>query len=200
MKQNQVIVVVLPLSLLDQQRKALSPSVVGWPVLPFGCSPKEGLLCLLPWSSSPPPPQTQAEYPSEQRPLYRCYRPVVHLIKPDVFITRQAGIVTAYQKQDTPSTWPWDRKLAMRAPFTAFPTSLSWKMSRGDFPPSSRVTGFTPLEAISMICRSKSHRGIFSDYWIRLKKTGLNIFNTTKSWQLEFPNMKDVLWSSGVLC
>lgn len=35
---------VLPLSLPDQQRKGLFPGVVGWPVLPFVCSPIEGLL------------------------------------------------------------------------------------------------------------------------------------------------------------
>ncbi|KAG7260390.1 hypothetical protein CRUP_006982 [Coryphaenoides rupestris] len=54
---------------------------------------------------------------------------------------------------DTQSlTCPWERKLAMSAPFTAFSMSLSSNTSRGDFPPSSRVTGFTPLDAISIIC------------------------------------------------
>lgn len=48
-------------------------------------------------------------------------------------------------------TSPCVRKLAMRAPFTAFSKEQSEKMIRGDLPPSSSVTGLIPLAAISMI-------------------------------------------------
>lgn len=48
-------------------------------------------------------------------------------------------------------TSPCVRKLAMRAPFTAFSREQSEKMIRGDLPPSSKVTGLIPLAAISMI-------------------------------------------------
>lgn len=47
-------------------------------------------------------------------------------------------------------TCPCVRKFAMSAPFTAFSSSQSLKMRRGDFPPSSRVTCFTPFADISM--------------------------------------------------
>ena len=48
-------------------------------------------------------------------------------------------------------TSPWDRKLAIRAPFTAFFMSASSKMISGDLPPSSRVTFLIPLAPASMI-------------------------------------------------
>lgn len=80
-KKKKLFWYVLPLSLPDPQRRGLFLDVAGWPALPFGCSLTVGLLSQLPGSSSPLPPQTQAGYPSEHRPLYRCCRPVIHLIK-----------------------------------------------------------------------------------------------------------------------
>lgn len=57
-----------------------------------------------------------------------------------------------------PRTSPCVRKLAMRAPFTAFSRAQSEKMIRGDLPPSSKVTGLIPLAAISMIWQKQGHK------------------------------------------
>lgn len=59
-------------------------------------------------------------------------------------------------------TWPCVRKLAIRAPFTAFSILQSEKMMRGDLPPSSKVMGLTPLADISMICRTEQDIQKFS--------------------------------------
>lgn len=53
-------------------------------------------------------------------------------------------------------TSPCVRKLAISAPFTAFSISQSEKMTRGDLPPSSKVTGLIPLADISMILQNKN--------------------------------------------
>lgn len=70
-----------------------------------------------------------------------------------------------YQWWDVMPTWPWDRKLAMSAPLTAFSKSASSKMRRGDLPPSSRVTGFTPSEAISIIWSVRSILVYLQSQW-----------------------------------